>query len=161
MSIAGRLVGHPREIWRELFRPPEDLPAPRGYAEDLDDLRKLAWEGLYWEGEVEEMLHAVREDAPLTEVAPGSGKLVSRYCEMRRELRRISSPELQRHVCALSEIFDYLAQLLHHAVALLATSWRSERLRDQQRRVGPVGPQAERLRRVVAELDRLAALERQ
>jgi len=161
VSITGRLVGQPREIWRELFRPPQDRPAPRGFREDLDDLRKLAWEGLYWEGEVEDMLCAVREDAPLTDVAPASGKLVSRYCEMRQQLRRIHSPELELHVRALSEIFDYLAQLLHHAVALLATSWRSERLRDQQRRVGRVGPQAERLHRVVAELDRLAALGRQ
>lgn len=160
MSLASRLVGHPREVWRELFRPPEELPVPREFAKDLDDLRKLAWEGLYWEGEVEDMLYAVREDAPLTDVAPGSGRLVSRYCEMRRELRHIQAPELQWHVRALSEIFDYLAQLLHHAVALLATSWRSERLRDQQRRVGPVGPQGERLRRIVAELDRLAAVER-
>jgi hypothetical protein len=160
VSLTSRLVGHPRDLWRELFPPPEERPAPREFAQDLDDLRKLAWEGLYWEGEVEEMLCAVRDDARLADVAPRSGKLVSRYCEMRRELRRIDSPELQRHVRALSEIFDYLAQLLHHAVALLGTSWRSERLREQQRRVGPVGPQAERLRSVVAELDGLAAVER-
>ena len=103
-----------------------------------------------------ELLHAVRDDQPLDEVARESGKLVSRYCAMRRELRRIEAPELQDHVRALSEIFDYLAQLLHYAVALLGTSWRSEALREQQRLVGPIGPPGERLRTVVAELDRLA-----
>jgi hypothetical protein len=75
---------------------------------------------------------------------------------MRRELNRIRAPELQPYVRALSEIFDYLAQLLHHAVALLASSWTSERLREQQRQVGSIGPQGERLRMVVAELDQLA-----
>jgi hypothetical protein len=116
----------------------------------------LAWEGLYREDDVRELLRAVRDDAPLDEVARESGKLVSRYCAMRRELGRIKSAELQPYVTALSEIFDYLAQLLHYAVALLGTSWRSDVLREQQRMVGPIGPQGERLRRVVAEIDRLA-----
>ena len=62
---------------------------------------------------------------------------------------------MQAQVRALSEIFDYLAQLLHYAVALLACAWRSERLREQQRQVGAIGPQGERLRRVIAELDLL------
>jgi hypothetical protein len=124
--------------------------------DDLRDLHRLAWEGLYREDEVRELLLAVRDDEPLDEVAPASGKLVSRYCAMRRELDRIKSAELQPYVTALSEIFDYLAQLLHYAVALLGTSWRSEVLREQQRMVGPIGPQGERLRRVVADIDRLA-----
>jgi len=142
VSIVSRIAGKPRST--------------QGYADDLEALRRLAWEGLYREDEVEEMLHAVRDDEPLTDVAPESGTLVSRYCEMRRELNAIRTPELQPYVTALSEIFDYLAQLLHHAVALLAVAWRSERLRLQQQWVGPIGPQAERLRWVVAELDRLA-----
>ena len=129
-SIAGRIRGESR--------------AAQLFADDLETLRRLAWEGLY------------REDEPLTHVAPESGPLVSRYCEMRRELRDIRAPELQPQVAALSEIFDYHAQLLHHAVALLAVAWRSERLRLQQQWVGPIGPQADRLRGVVEELDRLA-----
>ena len=144
MSIAGRLV------WPQLAPPPQ-----RSFADDLAALRRLAWEGLYREDDVEELLRAVRDDLPLTEVAPDSGVLVSRYCAMRRELNRIEAPELQAQVRALSEIFDYLAQLLHYAVALLACAWRSERLREQQRQVGAIGPQGERLRRVIAELDLL------
>jgi hypothetical protein len=139
----------------QLFQRPSVRPA-RSLADDLRDLHRLAWEGLYREDEVRELLRAVHDDEPLDEVARESGKLVSRYCAMRRELGRIEAPELQPHVCALSEIFDYLAQLLHYAVALLGTSWRSEALREQQRLVGPIGPQGERLRRVVAEIDRLA-----
>jgi hypothetical protein len=142
VSVASRIAGQSRSAQR--------------YADDLEALRRLAWEGLYRADDVEQMLHAVRDDEPLTAVAPESGTIVSRYCEMRRELNTIRAPELQPYVTALSEIFDYLAQLLHHAVALLAVSWRSERLRLQQDWVGPIGPQGERLRSVVAELDRLA-----
>lgn len=143
-------------IWRELFQVPPVEGEARSFEEDLRDLRRLAWEGLYREDEVEELLYAIRADLPLSDIAPDSGRLVSRYCEMRRELRQIRSPELQPHVRALSEIFDYLSQLLHYAVALLATSWRSAALRGQQELVGPIGPQGDRLRRVVEELDRLA-----
>jgi hypothetical protein len=54
---------------------------------------------------------------------------------------------------------DDLAELLRairdYSVALLAAAWRSEELREQQRLVGSIGPQGERLRRVVAELDGL------
>jgi hypothetical protein len=157
VSIASRLAGPPRDIWRELFHPADTRGPSPSFAEELDFLRRRAWEGLYWQDEVEDILYAVRDDEPLAEVAPDSGRLVSRYFELRRELRRVRSPELQPYVVALSEIFDYLGQLLHHAVALLGSSWRSELLREQQRRVGPVGPQAERLRNLVAELDRLAA----
>ena len=130
-------------------------PARRPYEDDLQELRRLAWEGLYREDDVEELLRAVHEDAALKDVAPDSGVLVSRYCAMRRELNRIRAPELQRHVSALSEIFDFMSQHLHYSVALLAVAWRSERLREQQRLIGSIGPQGERLRSVVAELDRL------
>jgi hypothetical protein len=155
VSIASQLAGQPREVWRELFGQQSEHKPSRTYAQDLDDLRRLAWEGLYREDDVAELLWAVRNDEPLAEVAPESGRLVSRYCAMRRELNRIRAPELQPQVHALSEIFDYLAQLLHYAVALLGVAWRSESLREQQRRVGSIGPQGARLRRVVAELDRL------
>jgi hypothetical protein len=130
------------------------------FEKDLEALRRLAWEGLYREDDVEDLLYQVRNDLPLTDVAHDSGPLVSRYCAMRRELNRIEAPELQPYVQALSEIFDYLAQLLHHGVALLAVAWRSQELREQQELVGPIGRQGERLRRVVDELDELAAARR-
>jgi hypothetical protein len=157
MSIVTTIRGRPREIWRALHQTPQSKPSPHAFERDLRDLRRLAWEGLYRTDDVETMLLAVRDDRPLDEVAIASGKLVSRYCEMQRELNRIRSPELQRYVLALSEIFDYLAHLLHFAVALLAVSWRSERLREEQQQVGAVGRQGDRLRSVVADLDRMAA----
>jgi hypothetical protein len=130
-------------------------PARRSYEDDLHELRRLAWEGLYREDDVEELLREVHDDAALKDVAPRSGVMVSRYCAMRRELNGIRAPELQPQVRALSEIFDFMSQHLHYSVALLAVAWRSERLREQQRQIGSIGPQGDRLRGVVAELDRL------
>ena len=157
MSIVTTIRRRPREIWRSFHRIPQFKESPRAFDGDLRDLRRLAWEGLYRVDDAGTMLRAVRDDEPLDEVAIASGKLVSRYCEMRRELNQIHSPDLQPYVVALSEIFDYLAHLLHFAVALLAVSWRSERLREEQQQVGAIGRQGDRLRRVVADLDRMAA----
>lgn len=157
MSLVATITGRPREIWRAFHQAPESKGSPHAFERDLPDLRRLAWEGLYRMDDVETMLRAVRDDKPLDEVAIASGKLVSRYCEMQREVNRIQSPELQPHVAALGEIFNYLAHVLHFAVALLAVSWRSERLREEQQQVGTIGRQGDRLRTVVADLDRIAA----
>ena len=46
--------------------------------------------------------------------------------------------------------------LLHLALDLLAVSWRSERLREEQSRLGSVGAQGERLAALTARLKRLA-----
>jgi hypothetical protein len=157
MSIVTTIGLRRREIWRAFHQTPQFKEPPHAFEGDLRDLRRLAWEGLYRTDDVGTMLRAVRDDEPLDEVAIASGKLVSRYCEMRRELNQIKAPELQPYVVALSEIFDYLAHVLHFAVALLAVSWRSERLREEQQKVGAIGRQGDRLRRVVADLDRMAA----
>ena len=157
MSIVTTITSRPREIWRAFHQAPQLKESPRAFDSDLGHLRRLAWEGLYREDDVAAMLRAVRDDDRLDEVAIASGKLVSRYCEMRRELNGIQSPELKPYVVALSEIFDYLAHVLHFAVALLAVSWRSERLREERQQVGSIGRQGDRLRRVVADLDRMAA----
>jgi hypothetical protein len=106
---------------------------------------------------VQRLLFAVRDDYRLASLAPEAGELVSRYLALRRELRGVKSYPLQPYTAALSEVFDYFAQLLYYALDLLATSWRSARLQEQQEKVGPIGPQAQRLDRIVTELDVLAA----
>jgi hypothetical protein len=145
-----------RRTWRQLF-PPLDGERAHTYAEDLFALRSIAHEGLAREEDVQRLLFAVRDDYRLSSLAPEAGELVSRYLALRRELREIRSRALQPYAAALGEVFDYFAQLLYYALDLLAMSWRSARLREQQEQVGPIGPQAERLDRIVAELDVLAA----
>src|SRR5438874_8251687 len=100
MSIVAKVRGRPREIWRAFHQIPQFKESPRAFEGDLRDLRRLAWEGLYRKDDVGTMLRAVRDDERLDEVAIASGKLVSRYCEMRRELNHIQSPELQSYVVA-------------------------------------------------------------
>jgi hypothetical protein len=145
-----------RRTWRQLF-PPLGGEVPHSYAEDLFALRSIAHEGLAREEDVQRILFGVRDDYRLASLAPEAGELVSRYMALRRELRQVKAYPLQPYTAALSEVFDYFAQLLYYALDLLAMSWRSARLREQQEQVGPIGPQAERLDRIVAELDVLAA----
>jgi hypothetical protein len=145
-----------RRTWRTLF-PPLGGETPHSYAEDLFALRSIAHEGLAREDDVQRLLFAVRDDYRLASLAPEAGELVSRYLALRRELLQVKAYPLQPYTTALSEVFDYFAQLLYYAIDLLATSWRSARLQQQQDQVGPIGPQAQRLDRIVAELDVLAA----
>jgi hypothetical protein len=126
------------------------------FEDDLDRLRRLAYEGLYWQDEVEELLVAIRDGGDLGELSRAGGPYISRYEAMRVELRAIRHAELQRYVVALDEVFANHAMLLHCALDLLAVSWRSERLREEQSRLGSVGAQGERLTRLTAEIKRLS-----
>ena len=58
---------------------------------------------------------------------------------MRVELRVFGDPQPARRPDALDEIFANHAMLLNCALDLLAVSWRSERLREEQGRLGGVG----------------------
>src|SRR3954447_4726165 len=112
---------------------------------ELERLRRLAWEGVYLQGDVEELLALIRDDEPLHVLARRGGPVVSRYEAMRRELPECDG-ELRAWRRELDELFAYHAMLLACALDLLAVSWRSERLRDQQARLGPLGPPGDRLR---------------
>ena len=117
---------------------------------------RLAQEGLYWQCEVEDLLIAIRDGGDLGELAQAGGPLVSRYEAMRRELRGIGHPGLHDELAALDEIYANHAMVLHCALDLLAVSWRSERLREEQSRLGGVGRQGERLARLTHEIKALA-----
>jgi len=123
--------------------------------DELDRVLRLAQEGLYWQGDVEDLLLAIRDGGDLGELARAGGPIISRFEAMRVELRAIASPELRRYVVALDEVFANHAMLLHCALDLLAVSWRSERLQEEQARLGGVGRQGERLAGLTADLKRL------
>jgi hypothetical protein len=144
--------------WLRARRPPP--PAPPCYADELRALLKLAQEGAYWQGDLEELLVAIRDDGDLGELARAGGPIVSRYEAMRREMRCLRHPRLQPYAAALDEVFANHALLLHSALDLLAVSWRSERLREEQRKLGPIGAQGRRLERLAARLKAMAAEER-
>ena len=137
--------------------PPAEQPA---YKDDLERLLKLAQEGFYWQGDVEDLLIAIRDDGDLGELARAGGPIISRFERMRVEVRRIRHAELREYVDALDETFAHHAMLLNCALDLLAVSWRSERLREEQARLGGLGRQGERLARLTREIKALAAAER-
>jgi hypothetical protein len=111
---------------------------------------------LYWQDEVEDLLVAIRDDGDLGQLARAGGPFVSRYEAMRGELRALAHPELRGYVSALDEVFAHHAMALHCALDLLAVSWRSERLREEQGRLGSLGAQSKRLVRLTAEIKALA-----
>ncbi len=126
------------------------------YDGELERLLRLAQEGLYWQGDVEDLLVGIRDGGDLGELARAGGPIISRYERMRVELRAIGDPELQEYVGALDETFAYHAMLLNCALDLLAVSWRSERLREEQAKLGSTGRQGERLARITREIKELA-----
>jgi hypothetical protein len=132
-------------------------PAMPSLDDDLDRLLRLAQEGFYWQGDVEELLLAIRDDGDLGELARAGGPIISRFERMRIEVRRIRSANLREYVDGLDETFAYHAMLLNCALDLLAVSWRSERLREEQARLGGLGRQGERLARLTREIKELAS----
>ena len=138
------------------LHPDRPRPPQQAIDDDLGRLLRLAQEGLYWQDEVEDLLVAIRDDGDLGELARAGGPFVSRYEAMRGELRALGHPELRGYVSALDEVFAHHAMALHCALDLLAVSWRSERLREEQGRLGSLGAQSERLVRLTAEIRALA-----
>jgi hypothetical protein len=131
-------------------------PATPAYEGELGCVLRLAQEGWYWQGEVEDLLIAIRDGGDLGELSRAGGPIISRYEAMRVELRAFGDPTLRDDLVALDEIFANHAMVLNCALDLLAVSWRSERLREEQSRLGGVGAQGERLADLTARLKRLA-----
>ena len=63
-------------------------PATPAYEHELGRVLRLAQEGFYWQGEVEDLLVAIRDGGDLGELARAGGPIISRYEAMRVELRR-------------------------------------------------------------------------
>jgi hypothetical protein len=130
-------------------------PATPAYEVELGRLLRLAQEGLYWQGEVEDLLIAIRDDGDLGELARAGGPIISRYETMRVEARAIHHAALRDDLIALDEIYAHHAMVLNCALDLLAVAWRSERLREEQGRLGGLGTQGARLAELTARLKSL------
>jgi hypothetical protein len=138
-----------------LHRAPVVAATP-AYEHELGRLLRVAQEGFYWQGEVEDLLIAIRDGGDLAQLARAGGPIISRFEAMRVELKAFADPALRDDLQALDEIFANHAMLLNCALDLLAVSWRSERLREEQSRLGGVGAQGERLAELTGRLKRLA-----
>ena len=121
-------------------------------------LLALAEEALELQRAGEDVMTAISAEGPLAELSMRAGPLISRFEAMRRELRscRPDEPLLQSAAEVLDMIFANHALALHAGLDMLAVSWRSERLREEQSRLGGVGRPGERLARLTHEIKALA-----
>ena len=139
-----------------LHRAPVVAATP-AYEHELGALLRIAQEGFYWQGEVEDLLIAIRDGGDLGQLARAGGPIISRFEAMRVELRVFGDPALRADRQALDEIFaNHAMGVLNCALDLLAVSWRSERLREETEPTGGVGAQGERLAELTARLTRRA-----
>jgi hypothetical protein len=157
MVLAGRVAsaGVTRDNGPVRLHRAPAAPATPAYEVELGRVLRLAQEGLYWQGEVEGLLIGIRDGGDLADLARAGGPIISRYEAMRIELRTVHHPALHDQLAALDEIYAHHAMALNCALDLLAVSWRSERLREEQRRLGGLGSQGVRLADLTARLKRL------
>ena len=125
------------------------------YDDELRAVLLFAQEGLDWQGDLEELLESIRDEGELGELSRAGGPIISRYEAMRFGLRAVREPRLRPYARSVDEVFANHALLLHSALDLLAVARRSERLRDEQRKLGGVGAQGVRLQRITRELKAL------
>ena len=62
------------------------VPATPAYEPGLGPLLRVAQEGFYWQGEVEDLLIAIRDGGDLAQLARAGGPIISRYEAMRVKL---------------------------------------------------------------------------
>jgi hypothetical protein len=115
-------------------------------------LLALAEEGLLLQCRGEEVMAEIRDGGPLGDLAARGGPLISRFCEMRRELPACEDPLLRSAAEVLDMVFANHAMALDAGLDLLAVSWRSERLATELRRLEGLGRPATWLRTIRDEL---------
>ena len=111
-------------------------PATPAYEDDLGRALRLAQEAWCWQGEVEDLLVAIRDGGDLAELSRAGGPIISRYGAMRVEARAIGHPALHADVVAMDKVFANHAMVLHCALDLLAVELA---LGAPARRASPAG----------------------
>jgi len=116
------------------------------------ELQAIVAEAVIWQDAADEVLAAISRREPLAELAPRGGPLVRRFCDLRARLPESDDPEIRRITEVLGPVFDHHALLLSTSLDMLAVDWRSERLVEELERITGLGPPAQRLEAVRAEL---------
>jgi hypothetical protein len=115
-------------------------------------LRRIAAEAIIRQDEAEDLLAAIHDREPLSDLAPRGGRLVSRFVALRNELPEADDSALRRHVSVLQKVFDHHALMLSSSLDLLAVDWRSERMVEELQKIDGLGAPAQWLEAVRAEL---------
>ena len=116
------------------------------------ELRAIVAEAVIWQDAATEVLIAISRREPLAELAPRGGPLVRKFCQLRDRLPESDDPELRRITDVLGPVLHHHALMLSSALDMLAVDWRSERLVEELERIDGLGPPAERLELIRAEL---------
>jgi hypothetical protein len=116
------------------------------------ELRAIVAEAVIWQDEATEVLIAISRREPLAELAPRGGPLVRKFCQLRDRLPESDDPELRRITDVLGPVLHHHALMLSSSLDMLAVDWRSERLVEELERIDGLGPPAERLELIRAEL---------
>jgi hypothetical protein len=123
------------------------------HAAAWDALANLVNEAIVMQDSAERLLGEIREEGPLGELARRGGPLVTRFEAMRRELPPATDPELHGRVERLDSILAHHAMMLSTSLDLLAVNWRSERMREELRKIEGLGRPASWLEALKGELD--------
>jgi ABC-type phosphate transport system auxiliary subunit len=115
-------------------------------------LLALADEALVLQERAEQVMEEISDEGPLDDLSARGGPLVSRFCQMRRELPACEEPLLRSAAEVLDMVFANHAMALDAALDLLAVSWRSERMAATLHRLEGLGRPATWLRTIRAEL---------
>jgi hypothetical protein len=131
----------------------DDEPAPADAREQAwRELRKIVAEAVIWQDAATELLVEISRREPLAELAPRGGPLIRRFCELRDRLPESDDPDLRRITDVLGPVLHHHALMLSSSLDMLAVDWRSERLVEELERITGLGPPAERLELIRAEL---------
>jgi hypothetical protein len=113
-------------------------------AEARETLRRIVDEAVLLQGLAEDMLEGVHDRRSLSELAPPSGALVSRFVELRRAVPEPADARLRAMARTLGETLDHHALVLSYSLDLLG-DLRPERVAEQIDRVEGLGAPALRL----------------
>lgn len=119
-------------------------------------LRRIVAEALIVQDEALEVLAAVGRGEHLGLVAPRAGPLVHRFFTLREQLPAgCDDPRLGQLAATVDTILYHHAMQVATALDFLAVEWRSAQMARQVASIGGLGPAADLLEDVYAELKRL------
>lgn len=147
-----RAVADPRAELRAAVVSMEIVPDEGTLLDARALLRRIVAEAVVLQDTAAELLHDIREREPLAEVAPRGGPLATRFFALRRQLPEPVGPEMARQCETVSAVLDHHGTLIVSALQMLSMDWRSPAIVDQLERLDGLGPPADRLDAVYAEL---------
>jgi hypothetical protein len=136
--------------------PPALAPTLNPDPDARAQLRRIVAEAVILQDRAAEVLGDIRAREPLGAVAPRGGPLATRFFELRRRLPAPADGAMARQCETAGVVLDHHGMLITNALELLSVEWRSPVIARQLDLLDGLGPAAERLDDLYAELARSA-----